>query len=54
MSNNKKIWYGDNYPKSILEDAVTPPTTTPGPEDGFTFDRNDIKFSSNDYTFDMN
>lgn len=53
MSVNKKIGFGDNYPKSIKEDIVSPPP--PDPTLGsFTFDRNDIKFSSNSRTFDEN
>lgn len=53
MSKNKKIWYGDNYPKSVLEDSVTPPTSPPS-EGRFTFDRNDITFDSMFWTFDKN
>lgn len=53
MSKNKKIWYGDRYPKSVLEDIQTPPTIPPmDPDDVFTFDRMDITFDSMIRTFD--
>lgn len=53
MSQNKKIFYGDRFEKTVNEDisgVVTPPG--PGPQDVFTFDRTDITFDSTIRTFD--
>ncbi len=54
MSQNKKIWYGDNFNKSINEDITGSPTG-PGPdptEAPFTFDSMEITFDSVVRTFD--
>lgn len=53
MSRNKKLLYGDNSKYSIF-DEISEPVVTPPTEGRFTFDRNDIKFSTNDRTFDEN
>jgi hypothetical protein len=52
MSVNKKIWYGDNFGKSVNEDVTGAPTTPPPAEGSFTFDRMDITFDSIIRTFD--
>jgi hypothetical protein len=52
MSKNKKIWYGDNFPKSINEDISGPPPP-PDPDTlPFTFDSIEITFDSITRTFD--
>jgi hypothetical protein len=52
MSKNKKIWYGDNYPKSINED-INEKLIAPPPDEGpFTFDSMAITFDSLTRTFD--
>ncbi len=52
MSQNKKIWYGDNFNKSINEDVEAPPASPPPEEVQFTFDSMEITFDSVLKTFD--
>lgn len=53
MSQNKKIWYGDRFHKSINEDIDGPPAPPPPPPGGrFTFDSTTITFDSVLRTFD--